>query len=161
MIQSDTERTFVATKQKLQSGRVSLQSETLRRFGPRPTDTKEIPAWLLVIDPGHIRVYAQQEIGTAADMETFNADALSLGTRQERERLVALRLRVMRTGIVSERFLKIPSDVFDVCEEYLDRTHIWIDQSSDRLELYTVAHYQRVMAVHPSQVLPEPTEPDE
>jgi hypothetical protein len=148
----------VAAKHKLQKGKVSLQTETLKRFGTVATDTKEIPAWLLVIDPGHLRVYAQQEIGSVADMEVFNADARLLATRDERERLVALRLRVIQTGIVSGRHLRIPSDVFDTCGEYLDRGHVWLDQSPDRLDIYTAVHFQKAMAIDPSQLQPEPPE---
>ena len=52
---------------------------------------------------------------------------MPLATREERERLAALRMRVFSTSIKPVRRLVIPAEVFDACEEELDRRHVWID----------------------------------
>jgi len=145
----------VATKQKLQDGKVSLQSGTLQRFGP-PVNGTETTVWLLMVDPGHFRVYPEPEIGKVADMHSFNADAASLETREERERAVALRLRLIRTTIISGRRLKIPADVFDISDEFLDRTYLWLDQSATRLDLYTATKAQRALTIPPTHLAPPP-----
>ncbi len=79
---------------------------------------------------------------------------LNLETREERERLVALRMRLIPTSIVPERRLKIPSEAFDVCGEFLDRTYVWLEQSFSDLEIYTATYVQKVLAIPPSQFLP-------
>ena len=138
----------LATKQKLQDGKISIQSETLQRFGP-PVSGTETKVWLLIVDPGHIRVYSEREIGETVDMEAFNANAASLETRQDRERVVALRMRLIPSTIISGRRLKIPPDVFDVSEEFLDRTYVWLDQSATNLDIYTATKAQRAMSIPP------------
>jgi hypothetical protein len=141
----------VATKQKLQDGKVSIQSETLQRFGP-PVNGTDTTVWLLIVDPGHIRVYPEREFGKIVDMEAFNADAVSLQTHQERERVVALRMRLIRTAIISGRRLKIPPDLFDVSNEFLDRTYVWLDQSATHLDIYTATKAQAAMSIPPSHL---------
>jgi len=144
----------VATRVTLDKGRAPLQTITVERLGSQsPSD--QIPVWLFVIDPGHLRVFSQQEIASMVDLEAFtSADVFALETREERERLGALRMRIISSTIVPERRLKIPSDAFDICGEYLDRTHVWLDQSSSRLDVYTATYVQRALALPPSRFLP-------
>jgi hypothetical protein len=131
-----------------------LQTRTVERLGPASAG-EQIPVWLFVVDPGHLRVFSQQEIASLVDLDAFtNADPLALETREERERLGSLRMRLISTTIVPERRLKIPSDAFDVCGEYLDRTHVWLEQSSSHIDVYTATYVQRVLAIPPSQFLP-------
>jgi hypothetical protein len=152
MVHSGTS-TEVATKQKLQDGKISLQSETLQRFGP-PVNGTETTVWLLAVDPGHFRVYPEQEIGNAVDMRAFYADVASLETREERERAVALRMRLIKTTIISGRRLKIPPDLFDVSNEFLDKTHLWLDQSATHLDIYTATKADRAMVIPPTRLAP-------
>jgi len=127
----------------------------VERFGAPPVGD-QIPVWLLLVDPGHLRAFSKQEISKLVDLAEFEiADALALETQEERHRLGALRVRLIPTTIVPERRLKIPSDAFDVCGEYLDRTHVWLEQSTYHLDVYTATYVQRVLAIPPSQLLPK------
>ena len=144
----------LATRVKLDKGRAPLQSSTVDRLASN-SKGEQIAVWLLVVDPGHLRVLSQQEISDLVDLEAYStADALKIETREERERLGALRMRLVRTAIVPERRLKIPADAFDVCGEYLDRTHVWLEQSSSQLDVYMATYVQRVLAIPPSEFLP-------
>src|SRR5258708_40026436 len=123
-------------------------------FGP-PTDGDQIDVWLFVVDPGHLRVFSAVEMGRLINIEEFNrADSLAFETKEERERLAALRMRLISTTIVPDQRLKIPSEAFDVCGEYLDRSHVWLDQSSFCLDVYTATYVQRLLAIPPSRYLP-------
>jgi hypothetical protein len=144
----------LATRVTVEKGRAPLQASTVERLAS-PSAGDQIPVWLLVVDPGHLRVLSQQEIGSLVDLNSLaSADALALETQEERQRLGALRMRLISTMIVPERRLKIPMDAFDVCGEYLDRTHVWLDQSSPHVDVYTATYLQRVLAFPPSQFLP-------
>jgi hypothetical protein len=115
-----------------------------------------------VVDPGHLRVLSQQEVNTRFDPDSYgSADVLELETREERQRLAALRLRLIRSAIVPERRLKIPSEAFDVCGEYLDRTCVWLEQSPTVLEIYTATYVQKLLAIPLSQFLPTTFQDDE
>jgi hypothetical protein len=130
-----------------------LQSSAVGRLARNSKD-EQVTVWLLVVDPGHLRVLSQQEISSLVDLEAYNtADVLMLETTEERLRIGALRMRLIRTAIVPERRLKIPADAFDVCGEYLDRTHVWLEQSFSQLDVYTATYVQRVLAIPPSQFL--------
>lgn len=145
----------MATRVKLDKGRAPLQASTVERLGPPPPGSDQIPVWLFVVDPGHLRVSSQQEIASLVDLDAFtSANPLALETREERERLGSLRVRLISTKIIPDKRLVIPSDAFDVCGEYLDRAHVWLDQSSSHLEVYTATYVQRVLAIPPSQFLP-------
>jgi hypothetical protein len=146
----------LANRVSLDKGRVALQSSTIERFGVREIGS-EIPVWLLVVDPGHLRVFSEQDVARLIDLdEVDTVDTLALETREERERLAALRMRLISTSIVVDRRqLKIPAEAFDICGEYLDRAHVWIEQSSPaRVDVYTATYVQRVLAIPPSQFLP-------
>jgi hypothetical protein len=146
----------LANRVSLDKGRAPLQSSTVERFGVRETGS-EIPVWLLVVDPGHLRVFSKRHIADLIDLdEVGRVDTLWLETREERERLAALRMRLISTSIVVDRRqLKIPAEAFDICGEYLDRTHVWIEQSSlSHVDVYTATYVQRVLAIAPSQFLP-------
>ncbi len=146
----------MANRVSLDKGRVPLQSGTVERFGVRAAGS-EIPVWLLVVDPGHLRVFSMQEMESLIDLaEVDRADTLTLETREERERLAALRMRLISTAIVVDRRqLKIPAEAFDICGEYLDRTHVWLEQSSpSHVDVYTATYVQRVLEIPPSQFLP-------
>jgi hypothetical protein len=126
----------------------------IERFAS-PVAADQITVWLFVIDPGHLRVFSAIEISSLIDLDEFNrADTLAFETQEERERLAGLRMRLMSTTIVPERRLKIPSEAFDVCGEHLDRSHVWLDQSSSSLDIYTATYVQRVLAFPPSRFLP-------
>jgi len=89
------------------------------------------------------------------ELDAFTGvDALGLETREERERLAALRMRLISTKIVPDKRLMIPSDAFDVCGEYLDRTHVWLDQSSSSLDIYMATYVQKMLVLPPSDFLP-------
>jgi hypothetical protein len=144
----------LATRVRLDKGRAALQTATVERLSS-PTPGDQIPVWLLVVDPGHLRVLSQQEVNSRVNLESYGTiDVLNLETREERERLVALRMRLIPTSIVPERRLKIPSEAFDVCGEFLDRTYVWLEQSFSDLEIYTATYVQKVLAIPPSQFLP-------
>jgi hypothetical protein len=129
------------------------------RFGPPMAGSDQISVWLFVVDPGHMRVFSAVEIGNLIDLDTFNkADSLDFETQEERERLAGLRIRFISTTIVPERRLKIPSDAFDVCGEYLDRSCVWLEETASYLDVYTATYVQKVLAIHPSKFLP-PTFP--
>lgn len=139
---------------KLDKGRAPLQTSTVENLGSR-SPTGEIPVWLLVVDAGHLRVLSQESISNLVDLEAYRtADVLMLETVEERARLGALRIRLIPTAIVPERRLKIPADAFDICGEYLDRSHVWLEQSSSHLDIYTATYVQTVLAKPPSEFLP-------
>jgi hypothetical protein len=125
-----------------------------RRFGD-PTSRVDVNVWLFIVDPGHLRVFSEQEAKAIADLDELpKTDVAALETQHERERLVALRLRLLQTAIVWERRLKIPSEAFDLCGEYLDRSHVWLEHSSSHLDVYTATYVQRALAIRPSEFLP-------
>lgn len=143
----------MANRVKLDKGRAPLQASTVERLGPAPA-SDQIPVWLFVVDPGHLRVFSQREI-SLMELDAFTGvDALGLETREERERLAALRMRLISTKIVPDKRLMIPSDAFDVCGEYLDRTHVWLDQSSSSLDIYMATYVQKMLVLPPSDFLP-------
>jgi hypothetical protein len=140
----------VLGKQKLQNGCVSLQKDTLQRFsGDDP-----VVVWLFIIDAGHVRVYSNSGIRKIVDVDKLNIDVLSLLTRQEREEQAALRFRLVQTRITGRR-LALPAEIFDLTEEHDDRSHVWLDQSSPHLEIYTASHAQRVRSIPPSRLISE------
>jgi hypothetical protein len=95
------------------------------------------------------------------DMEAFNnADVLALETRGQRERIGALRLRLISTA-TDRRRLRIPADAFDLCGEYLDRTHVWLEETPARIDIYTAVYVQRALAIPPPDFLPESFQDDE
>jgi hypothetical protein len=144
----------LVTRVNLDKGRAPLQTSDVERFGSLSAGD-QISVWLFVVDPGHLRVFSKEEISAQIDLQEFDgADALALETQNERERLGALRMRLILTTIVPERRLRIPSEAFDVCGEYLDRAHVWLDHSSSRLDVYTATYVQRALAIPPSQFLP-------
>jgi hypothetical protein len=115
----------------------------------------QIDVWLFVVDPGHLRVLSASEVAKLIDLDEFNrADALAFETQEERDRLVALHMRLIQSAIVPDKRLKIPAEAFDVCGEYLDRTHVWLQQSSTYLDVYTATYVQKVLAIRPSEFLP-------
>jgi hypothetical protein len=131
-----------------------LPSSTVERFGPIAV-SGQIPVWLFVVDPGHLRALSQKEIAESIDLAEFNdADAATFGTLEDREHMVGLRMRLMQTAIVPERRLKIPSEAFDICGEFLDRSHIWLDQSPSHLDIYTTTYVQKLLAKPPAEFLP-------
>jgi hypothetical protein len=99
-----------------------------------------------------MRVYSQHEIGDIVDMAAFNADPLSFGPGEERDRVIAVQARTMKTVIVYRRFLKIPAGAFDVCEESIDRRSVWIDQSPQRLDIHTQSRHLRTMTFSHSEL---------
>ena len=144
----------MANKVKVERGRVPLQSSMVKRFGD-PTSRLDVDVWLFILDPGHMRVFSAQEAKVVADLdELAKTDVAALETQHERERLVALRLRLLQTAIVWEKRLKIPSEAFDLCGEYLDRSHVWLEHSSSYLDVYTATYVQRALAIRPSEFLP-------
>jgi hypothetical protein len=150
----------LAVKAKLDRGRVSLETGTIERFGPLTGG--KIAVWLFMIDPGHLHVFSEKDMAKRVDLKVFtDADFLGLKTRQERERLGALRLRLVRTDIVpKKRRLAIPDEAFDMCGEYLDRNYVWLEQSP-QLDIFTAIYRQKVVALSASEVLPEPLPDDE
>ncbi|MGA2717209.1 MAG: hypothetical protein ABSG41_29370 [Bryobacteraceae bacterium] len=150
----------MAIKAKLDKRRVSLETGTIERFGPLAGG--KIPVWLFVIDPGHLHVFSQEEIGKRVDLKIFaNADFLGLNTRQERKRLGALRLRLIRSDIdPKKRRLAIPDEAFDACSEYLDRSCVWLEQSP-QLDIFTATYKQKALALPASEVFPESLPEDE
>jgi hypothetical protein len=152
-------RSVLATQVRVEKGRAPLQAAAIERLGP-PVDG-QIPVWLFVADPGHFRVLSQKDIAGVMDLDAFNsADALTLGTREQRERLGALRLRLIPTAVVPEKRLKIPCAAFDICGEYLDRTHVWLELSPAGIDVFTATYVQKAMAVPPSLFLPGSFDPE-
>lgn len=149
----------MATQVKVEKGRAPLQAAAIERLGP-PVDG-QIPVWLFVVDPGHFRVLSQKDVTSVVDLDAFNSvDALTLGTREQRERLGALRLRLIPTAVVPEKRLKIPSAAFDICDEYLDRAHVWLELSPTGIDVYTATYVQKAMAVPPPHFLPGSFDPE-
>lgn len=143
-------------KVNVDAGRVSLASEMVKPFGDTAS-RDDIQVWLFLIDPGHLRVMANQTISELTGFDLNKADALALATREERERLSALRMRIFETSInPSKKRLAIPAEVFEICDETEDRTHIWIDFFGGILELYTVTYGQRRLATSPERLLRKP-----
>lgn len=141
----------MATRVALDGGRAPLQASTVERL--RTSSGDQIPVWLLVVDPGHLRVFAEND--APADLAALmSADPLAIETRQEREQVAALRMRLVASKIDKERRLTIPAEAFDISAEYLDRSHVWVDQSSPHLDIYTASYVQRVLVMPPSQFLP-------
>ena len=134
-------------------GRVPLQKATVQRLGD--PSAKQIEVWLFMVDPGHFRVFSAAEVRHLFDLDEMRAaDALSLETREERERLAALRLRLIETEIIPDKRLKLPSEAFDACGEHLDRSHVWLEQAESRLDVYTATYMQRLLSFPPSTFLP-------
>lgn len=149
----------MATRVKVEKGRVPLQVAAIERLGS-PVDG-QIPVWLFLVDPGHFRVLSQKDAASVVDLEAFDgADALTLGTREQRQRLGALRLRLIPTAVVPEKRLKIPSAAFDICDECLDRTHVWLELSPTGIDVYTATYVQKAMAVPPPHFLPGSFDPE-
>jgi len=149
-------RSVLATQVKVEKGRAQLQAAAIERLGS-PVDG-QIPVWLFVVDPGHFRVLSRKDVASAVDLDAFNgADALTLGTREQRERLGALRLRLIPTAVVPEKRLKIPSAVFG---EYLDRAHVWLELSPTGIDVYTATYVQNAVAVPPPHFLPGSFDPE-
>jgi len=94
-------------KVSVDAGRVTLPAEMVKPFG-EPTSRDDIPVWLFLVDVGHLRVMADQSLATLA-IDPVGIDALTVATREERERLAALRMRLFSTAIKPVRRLIIPA----------------------------------------------------
>ena len=139
-------------KLSLDAGRVSLPAEMVKFFGD-PSSREDIPVWLLLIDLGHLRVISDASLQAMLGIDIKNLDALGLSTREERERLAALRMRLFSTSIKPVRRLVIPADVFDACEEEDDRRHVWIDYLAGFVDVYTVTYRLKRLAMSPEKLL--------
>lgn len=129
-------------RRKIVGGKVTLGAESLKRFGsPKPGN--KVTVWLLEIDPGHYGVYTEADIKRRFGV-AVTADPLSLKTRRVRERFMALRARLIDTEIASERFLKIPAEIFQMSDEHLDDEYVWLDQSEGVLSICTVSYYEKI-----------------
>lgn len=112
-----------------------------------------------MIDPGHLRALSQEDAARILDLNLFlKADAMSLATSEERQRLGALRLRLVQTAVVPKRRLTIPSDAFDICGEYIDRAHVWLDLSPTHVDIFTAIYFQRASTIPPADLRPEPSD---
>lgn len=56
-------------------------------------------------------------------------------------------MRLFSTAITPVKRLKIPSEVFEACEEEEDRRHVWVDYSAGYVDVYTVTYRQRRLAM--------------
>lgn len=139
-------------KLSLDAGRVSLPAEMVKLFGD-PSSREDIPVWLFLVDLGHLRVISETSSQAMLGIDIKNLDALSLSTREERERLAGLRIRLFSTSIKPVRRLVIPAEVFDACEEEDDRRHVWIDHLSGLVDVYTVTYRQRRLAMSSDKLL--------
>jgi hypothetical protein len=99
---------------------------------------------------------ADQALQETLGFDPHGIDALTLATREERERLAALRMRVFSTSIKPVRRLVIPAEVFDACEEEADRRHVWIDFSSGDIDVYTVIYRERRLAMSSDKLFVKP-----
>jgi hypothetical protein len=114
-------------------------------------------AWLIVIDPGHIQVLCDSEAKKRIDLQAIEAaDILSITSRGERLKLTAIRLRVFRSDIDNNQRLGIPHDVFELCEEYMDRSCVWVKESGERLDIYTATYVQNSYAITLPEMSEEP-----
>jgi len=141
-------------KVSVDAGRVTLPAEMVKPFG-EPTSRDDIPVWLFLVDVGHLRVMADQSLATLA-IDPVGIDALTVATREERERLAALRMRLFSTAIKPVRRLIIPAEVFDACEEDMDRRHVWIDFSSGFVDVYTATYRQNRLAMSSGKLFAKP-----
>jgi hypothetical protein len=124
----------------------------VKLFGD-PSSREDIPVWLFLVDLGHLRVISETSSQAVLAIDIKNLDALSLSTREERERLAGLRMRLFSTSIKPVRRLVIPAEVFDACEEEEDRRHVWIDHLSGFVDIYTVTYRQRRLAMSSDKLL--------
>ena len=138
-------------KASVDAGRVSLPTEMVKLFGD-PTSREDIPVWLFLIDPGHLRVMSESDVREILGKEPNKVDSLALETREQRERLAALRMRLFQTSITPVRRLKIPAEAFEACEEELNRRHVWIDGSASFVDVY-MATYRNARLATPSDRL--------
>lgn len=69
-------------KASVDAGRVSLPAEMVKPFG-EPTSREDIPVWLFLIDPGHLRLMADEQVQEMLGDGSSRIDALSLVTREE------------------------------------------------------------------------------
>jgi hypothetical protein len=137
------------------AGRVTLPADAVKPFG-EPTTREDIPVWLFLVDLGHLRVMADQNVRAMWGGDPSGVNALDLATREERERLAALRMRLFSTSIKPPRRLVIPAEVFDACEEQIDRRHVWIDYSTGCVDVYTVTYRQRLLAMTSDKLFTNP-----
>jgi hypothetical protein len=144
----------MAHRVAVEKGRASLQAATVERLGP-PGGGSEVPVWLFIVEHGHIRAYSQEEIRGAVDVTAMSTtDVTSIETREERMRIVGLRFRLIQTSIVPERRLRIPSEAFDLCAEYIDRTHVWFDLTT-HVDIFTATYVQTLLGEPLSKFLPK------
>ncbi len=139
-------------KVSLDANRASLPAETVKLFGD-PSSHDDIPVWLFLVDVGHLRVIADASVQTVLGGQLQGTDALNISTQEERQRLAALRMRLFSTSIKPVRRLVIPAEVFDACEEELDRKHLWIDSSAGFLDIYTITYRQMRLTTPPSKLV--------
>jgi DNA-binding transcriptional regulator/RsmH inhibitor MraZ len=152
----------LTTKAKLdKKKRISLPADTIKRLAGQLTED-EI-AWMFVVDPGHLHVFSQEELGKRVDLKALaDADVLTMETREARRRVGGLRLRLTRAAIDQKRNrLTIPDEAFEKCEEYHDRSSVWLSQTSVSLDIYTATYQRRELGRPASHVLPEPVQDDE
>jgi len=142
-------------KVSVDAGRASLPTEMVKPFGD-PASREDIPVWLFLVDPGHLRVMADKHVQEMVGEDPSRIDALALATREERERLAGLRMRLFSTSITPVKRLKIPAEVFEACEEELDRRHVWIDQSANFVDVYTATYRKGRLAMSADRILLKP-----
>jgi hypothetical protein len=140
----------LAAKTKLDKGRISLQASMIKLLGGEQANV-----WIFVVDPGHLRVFSHQRAKSLMDLDAYKSgNAVALETREKRERIGGMRLRLISSEM-DKRRLKIPEETFDICEENLDRTYVWLEESTTHLDLYTATYMQRALAIPPGRFMPE------
>jgi len=139
---------------KVDAGRVPLPAEAVRRFGD-PAAHEDISLWLFLVDPGHLRLMADQAVIEAVGFDPRRADAMELTTREERHRLAALRMRLFATSIKPPKRLVIPAEAFSASEEHDDRGHVWIDYTTNSVDVYTVSYRRARLAIPPEKLFPK------
>ncbi|MEO8051174.1 MAG: hypothetical protein ABI833_12230 [Acidobacteriota bacterium] len=142
-------------KVTVDAGRVPLSTEMVKLFGD-PASREDIQVRLFLVDVGHLRVIADLALHGTLGFDLNAIDALTLATREDRERLAALRMRLFSTSIKPVKRLVIPAEVFDACEEETDRRHVWIDFSSGFIDVYTATYRERRLAMSSDKLFVKP-----
>jgi hypothetical protein len=137
------------------AGRATLPAEMVKPFGD-PTSRDDVPVWMFLVDVGHLRVMADRSLLAILGFDPNGVDTLTVATREERERLAALRMRLFSTVIKPVRRLMIPAEVFEACEEEADRRHVWIDFSSGFVDVYTATYRQKRLAMSSDKLFARP-----
>jgi hypothetical protein len=128
----------------------------------------EFQAWLFTLGIGRLVALVDKDVReneelSIAIQSIIGSTGQSLGlTERDDDRQAAIRARLTQTTL-TPRFagkptqdwrLQLDEEIFDLCNERVDRGYVWIPWPQPFLEVWTVSYTEKILSIPASELLP-------